>query len=250
MPAPLIGITTDRQLNAFGQPQIYIMEPYVKSVIQAGGAPVLIPLGLPDEMLKEILGKVAGVLLTGGGDIHPELYGGEPHPRVAGIDEDRDRIEIQTIKEILRVRKPFLGICRGLQLVNVAAGGTLYTHISDQHPQAIEHYYYPNWPREHIAHSVEVKPESRLAKVLGGSQAAVNSQHHQGIEKLAPGLEATAHAPDGLVEAVEMPHYPFGLAVQWHPEWLQDQAPMRSLFAAFVKAAQLKQETHNGLEIS
>jgi putative glutamine amidotransferase len=250
MPAPLIGITTSRQNNKYGQPQIYIMEPYVQAVVKAGGAPFLIPLGLPEDLLKEMIGKMAGVLLTGGGDIHPEVYGGELHPSVDGIDEDRDRIEFQVIKETLRARKPFLGICRGLQLINVAAGGSLFTHISDQFPQALEHCYYPDWPRNYLAHSVRVQPKSRLSEVLGVNEVQVNSQHHQGIRDLAQTLEATAFSPDGLIEGVEMPRYPFGLAVQWHPEWLQDQAPMRSLFAAFIQAAQMKHDAQNAIDIA
>jgi putative glutamine amidotransferase len=250
MSAPLIGITTSRQYNQRGHPQIYVTEPYVQSVVAAGGMPFLIPLGLPNDLLKDMISKMAGILLTGGGDIKPEIYGGEPHPRVDDIDDDRDRVEFQVINETLRLRKPFLGICRGLQLVNVAAGGTLYTHILDQHPEAIEHSYYPDWPRDYIAHPVRVLPKSRLAEILASTHVQVNSQHHQGIRQLAPGLEATAFSPDGLIEGVEMTRYPFGLAVQWHPEWLQSQPEMRSLFAAFVQASQMKQDAASASDIS
>jgi putative glutamine amidotransferase len=250
MPTPIIGITTFRQLNKYGLPMICLMESYVQAIVQAGGAPFLIPLGLPEELLKEMINKVDGLLFTGGGDIDPNLYGGEAHPKVDQVDEDRDRMEMQAIKDSMRARKPFLGICRGLQLVNVAAGGALYTHITDQYPDALEHCYYPDWPRAHIAHEVNIKANSRLAQALGTKEVRVNSQHHQGISKLAPGLEANAFAPDGLIEGIEIPNYPFGLAVQWHPEWLRDQQPMRALFAAFIQAARLKHEAQNALDLS
>jgi putative glutamine amidotransferase len=250
MSTPMIGITTFRQQNKYGLPMICLMESYVQAVVQAGGAPFLIPLGLPEDLLKEMVAKVDGMLFTGGGDIDPALYGGEAHEKVDQIDADRDRIEMQAIKESLRVRKPFLGICRGLQLVNVAAGGGLHTHISDQHPNALEHCYYPEWPRAYLAHEISLKEGSRLAQVMGVQQAQVNSQHHQGISVLGRGLEANAFAPDGLIEGIEIPNYPFGMAVQWHPEWLQDQQPMRALFASFVQAAQRKHEAQGTLDLS
>jgi putative glutamine amidotransferase len=249
MPAPLIGITTSRTLNDKGQPMISLMETYVRSVLGVGGLPLLIPLGLPAEFLKQLLDQLDGILFTGGGDIHPEIYGGVQHPRVDTVDEDRDRVELELFKETRRARKPFLGICRGIQLINVASGGTLYEHILDQHPQAIEHYYYPDWPREYLSHTVEVAEGSRLAEALGQTVVEVNSQHHQGIRQLAKDFKATAFAPDGIIEGLELPGYPFGIAVQWHPEWLQHMAPMRGLFNAFVNAARLKHDASGGMDL-
>lgn len=237
MAAPVIGVTTSRMLNKQGLPAIYVMEAYVQAVAQAGGAPLLVPLGLGEQELQGIVARLDGVLLTGGGDIDPQQYMADGHPRVSEVDQDRDRVEIRLFKDVLQARLPFLGICRGLQLVNVALGGTLYTHITDQHRGALEHSFFPDWPRSHLAHTVQVEQGSWLASILGEQAIQVNSLHHQGVHKLAPGLQVSACAPDGLVEAIELSGHPFGLAVQWHPEWLLNQAGMRSLFRAFVEAA-------------
>jgi putative glutamine amidotransferase len=249
MPAPLIGITTSRMDHSQGHSMVVLAEAYVQSIIDAGGAPFLIPLGLPEEMLKDILKKVDGILFTGGGDIHPEMYGGQTHPSVSLVDEDRDRIELHLFQDTVQARKPLFGICRGLQIMNVASGGSLFTHILDQHPGALQHSYYPDWPRTYIAHEVTITENSRLAQAIGQTDVQVNSLHHQGICQLAPGLVATAFAPDGLVEGVEIPDYPFGLGVQWHPEWLQNQPAMRALFRAFVEAARMKHSAENAMHI-
>ena len=131
---------------------------------------------------------------------------------------------------------PFLGICRGLQLINVGLGGTLYADIADQVPGADKHDYYPDWERDYLAHPVEVDLGTRLADIIGGGKVDVNSLHHQSVDKVAADLVVTAKAPDGVVEAVELPDHPFGLAVQWHPEWLTAHSRMRALFAAFADA--------------
>jgi putative glutamine amidotransferase len=136
-----------------------------------------------------------------------------------------------------------LGICRGLQVANVALGGTLYTHIPDQHPNALQHEYSGEDgipARTALVHPVRIEEGSRIGKILGEPILNVNSLHHQGIKAVAPGLKAVAFAPDGLVEAVEMSEHPFAIAVQWHPEWLTDQEPIRRLFRAFVEAAAVK----------
>jgi len=237
MSLPLIGITTARARNRRSLPTISIPEAYIQAVVQAGGVPLMIPLGLPDEWYADILDRLDGILFTGGGDIHPELFGGKPHSEVSQVDRDRDRVEIRLFNEAVSLHRPFLGICRGLQLINVAMGGSLYTHIKDQHAASLEHSQPPERPRAHLAHAVKVNETSRLAQILGNSTVEVNSLHHQGIQELGSGLEAVAFAPDGIIEAVELPGSPFGLAVQWHPEWLLDYAPMRQLFRAFVETA-------------
>lgn len=237
MNQPIIGITTYRTTNEAHHPILALGENYVQAVAQAGAMPVLIPLGLPDDQLDEILSRLDGILLSGGGDIDPATSGVEAVSEVSGVDPDRDRVEIRLVKTALSKYLPFLGICRGLQVINVALGGSLYSHIMDQHPQALKHDYYPDWPRDHLPHAVRIESDSRLAAILGTTNPKVNSLHHQAIHNLAPGLQATAYAPDNLVEAVELPDHPFGLGVQWHPEWLTTQAPMRALFRAFVEAA-------------
>lgn len=239
MRPPLIGITTYRTKNAAGNPIMALAEHYVQSISQAGGHPVLIPLGLPEAQLTSLAAQMDGILFSGGGDISPESYGLESSPVVKGVDPDRDRVEIQMVQSAVSDGQPFLGICRGLQVINVALGGTLYTDISDQHPNAIKHNYNTGWPRDHLPHNIQVDPASLLAPILDTNAPGVNSLHHQGIRDLAPGLQVSATAPDDLIEGIELPEHPFGLAVQWHPEWLTKHRPMRHLFQAFVEAAAL-----------
>jgi len=237
----VIGIVTSRILRNH-MTNMYLNEAYVQAVVGAGAAPLLIPLGLPEAALRQAVGRVDGVLFSGGGDMAPDRYGSQPHPRVAEVDEDRDRLELALFAQVLEDGTPFLGICRGFQVLNVAMGGTLYEDITDQHPGAIRHDHYPNIPRDHLAHPVQIIEETHLARILGKPVLEVNSLHHQGIRRLAEGLKASAHAPDGIVEGVEVPKHPFGLAVQWHPEWLGAHAPMRALFQAFVEAADKERE--------
>jgi putative glutamine amidotransferase len=206
-------------------------------VARAGAIPVLIPLGLPEDDLNQLLSSLDGVLFTGGGDIDPALYGGVPHATVHEIDPDRDQMEIHLVRRAVERGGPFLGICRGLQVINVALGGSLYTHIQDQHPNALKHDFFPGHPRNFLAHPIKVDEGTTLAGILDQPVVQVNSLHHQGIHRLAPSLTPSAYAPDGLTEAIELRSHPFGLAVQWHPEWLQDQDEMRALFEAFVQAS-------------
>ncbi|OGO37474.1 MAG: hypothetical protein A2W35_14130 [Chloroflexi bacterium RBG_16_57_11] len=237
MPAPLIGLTSYRHLNTYGLPLNSITEAYARAVTSAGAIPVMIPLGLAEETLDALLVRLDGILFTGGGDVHPERYGSQAHPLVDDVDVDRDRVEVHLLHRTLEQGLPFLGICRGLQVINVALGGTLFEDILDQRPNSLKHQYYPNWPRNYLAHSVQVKQNSQLWAMLGSSSVQVNSLHHQGIRDLAAPLQATAFAPDGVIEAFELVEHPFGMAVQWHPEWLQEHPSMQSIFRAFVQAA-------------
>jgi putative glutamine amidotransferase len=235
---PMIGVTTYRDLTNQGYPRFSASEAYTTSLARAGAIPILIPLGLPQADILALLDRLDGLLFSGGGDIDPRAYGHPPHPLVKETDLDRDQLEFELLKATIQKGTPFLGICRGLQVVNVALGGTLYEDIREQEPHPIEHAYYPDYRREFLAHPVRVEPESHLAGILAGAEFQVNSLHHQGICQLAPGLSPTAHAPDGLVEAFELPDYPYGLAVQWHPENLQDQPSMRALFRSLVEASE------------
>ncbi len=240
MPIPLIGVTTYRSANKSGNPNYGLNQAYSHSLSAAGAAPVLIPLDLPQDSLFTILSRVDGLLFTGGGDIGPQLYGGSRHPQVSGIDPDRDRTELLLYQAARQNDLPFFGICRGLQLVNVAQGGTLYEHIIDQHPDALDHSHNSEHGRDRLAHQLRLTAGSNLERILGQSTLEVNSLHHQGIRKLGAGLRATAYAPDGLIEGIELENHDFGLAVQWHPEELQAHASMRSLFENFVCAAQAR----------
>jgi putative glutamine amidotransferase len=236
--APLIGVSLGRRINPHGYSHLDLPEAYTRAIVRAGGWPVLVPLDLEEAALAGLLSRLDGVLLSGGGDVHPQRYRSRSHPLVAGVDPDRDRTEIALAHLAAGEGKPLFGICRGLQVINVALGGSLYEDLLDQYPQALQHSCFPDHPRDHLAHPVRVQPNTRLAGILGGPSSPVNSMHHQGIRDLAPGLQAAAFAPDGLVEAVELFGHPFGLAVQWHPECLQEHEPMQRLFRTFVEACE------------
>lgn len=234
---PLIGVTMFRKDSGRNYNFLAVTEAYVTALIEAGALPIMIPLGLPKSDLEDLRNRMDAILLTGGGDIDPDLYGGVPHPTVHEIDHDRDRDELHLARKVIETGQPFLGICRGLQVLNVALGGTLYTHITDQHPGAMRHDFWPDHPRDRISHPVRIDEDTALAEILGHPMLDVNSLHHQGIKDLAQGLKPSAYAPDGLIEAVELPDHPFGLAVQWHPEWLSGEYRTPALFKAFVQAA-------------
>jgi len=243
MSGPLIGVTAAHTTSKSGARFVSVADAYLKALSQARACPVIIPLGLPDSTLMELSRHLDGVLFTGGGDIQPSVYGEQSRPEVSEIDADRDRIEFLLLNNVIDNGVPFLGICRGLQVINVGLGGTLYADISTQRPGALKHDFYPDWPRDYLAHDVQIDENSRLAKILGESYSMVNSLHHQAVRRVAPGVLATAYSPDGLVEALEVGDHPFGLAVQWHPEWLTEYAQMRALFRAFVEAAVRRRET-------
>jgi putative glutamine amidotransferase len=241
MALPLIGITSrTAAISPSTHPTVMLQKSYVDAIQSAGGLPVMIPSDIQENGWKNLVDRLDGILFPGGGDIAIEYFHGTPHPAVYGIESARDAIELGLVREAIASQVPFLGICRGLQVVNVAMGGTLYTHIPDQLPHSLVHDY-PGEDsiksRTALLHPVSIEAGSHLAKVLGRTGLLVNSLHHQGIQDVAPAAVAVAHAPDGLVEGIELPEHPFGMAVQWHPEWLTDQEPIRSLFKAFVDAA-------------
>jgi len=233
---PLIGITTNQSHNVNWQPTIMLMQSYVNAVIQAGGVPVLIPSLIAEDGWDVVYSRLDGILFSGGGDIALEHFPGEPHPRINEVDPARDAIELNLVKTAASDGKAFLGICRGCQVVNVALGGTLYTHIPDQLPNALDHDY-PGNKRTILVHEVKIEEGTRLADIYGEPIINVNSLHHQGLREIAPSLRAAGQAPDGLVEAIELRDHPFGIAVQWHPEWLTDQESTRNLFRKFIQAA-------------
>lgn len=238
MTVPIIGVTMTRMQSQHGYPLHMVTEAYIRAITASGGCPVLIPLGQPEENLTRIFSMVDGILFTGGGDVQPELYHSLPHPLVEDIDSERDQIEIFLVNEAVNKNLPFLGICRGIQVINVALGGTLYEDVLDQRPESMRHDYFPEMPRQYLAHEVRLESGSRLAYIIGQTTAPVNSLHHQGIKQLAPGLQASAFATDGLIEACELPDHRFGLAVQWHPEWLNAEPNMPNIFKHFIEAAQ------------
>ncbi|HKI53314.1 MAG TPA: gamma-glutamyl-gamma-aminobutyrate hydrolase family protein [Anaerolineales bacterium] len=233
---PLIGITTNQSKNTHGHPTVMVMQSYVNAVMQAGGVPVLVPSMIHEDGWDALYARLDGILFSGGGDISLKRFSGEAHPRVDDVDPERDSVEIKMLQSAVEDGKPFLGICRGCQVMNVALGGTLYTHIQDQLPNSLDHAY-PGNRRTVLVHEVKLEEGTHIAEVMGEPILKVNSLHHQGLKDIAPSLKITGYAPDGLVEAVELPDHPFGIAVQWHPEWLTDQQPTKNLFRKFIKAA-------------
>ena len=233
---PLIGITTNNTTNSYGQPIVMVQQSYIRAVMQAGGVPVLLPSSVGDDGWDAAYSRLDGILFSGGGDISLDYSPGDPHPRIDDVDLDRDSVELKMIQTAASDGKPFLGICRGCQVMNVAFGGTLYTHIPDQLPGALDHSY-PGNMRTVLVHEVKIEEGTHVAEIYGNPIIKVNSLHHQGLKDIAPSLRVAGHAPDGLVEAVELPDHPFGLGVQWHPEWLTDQESTRNLFRKFVESA-------------
>jgi putative glutamine amidotransferase len=215
-----------------------LMPTYTEAITKAGGIPLLIPLGLDEDDLNHILGHVDGLLLPGGGDLDPVHYNGAVDVPLGGIDRERDRTELFLCQIAVDLGVPFLAICRGLQLFNVALGGALIEDIASMRPDAIDHDLPDYQPRNYLAHSVTILPDSALFQHIRSESCEVNSIHHQAIRSVAPALKVTALAPDGIIEAAELPDHPFGLGVQWHPENLVDDDPaMLSLFKGLVTAA-------------
>ncbi len=231
---PLVGLTTS---NGRKTSNIYIPRAYVEAVRAAGGLPVLIPAGCRPDDVPQLRETLDGVLIIGGADIDPAVFGGEDDAHIQLDGRERDDLEIALVRAAAGAGWPLFGICRGLQVINVALGGTLYTHIPAQLPGALKHNRDTISERDLLAHTVNITAGTRIAGITGAGEIKVNSLHHQGIHRLGNELLASGASPDGLVEAVEIPGHPFALGVQWHPECLPHIAPMRCLFTAFVEAA-------------
>ena len=229
MKQPLIGITTygkDEQ-NRYALPRDYVL-----CVRRAGGIPVLIPPG--EAAPSPLLDRIQGFLLAGGGDLDPQLYGGRVSDKTYMIDAERDQAELALAQAIIERRKPCLAICRGIQVLNVALGGTLIEHLPDEMGESVLHRAPP---REPIEHTITIKADSRLAKTLGQTAIRAASWHHQAIRSPGKGLHVVARAPDETIEAVEMADNPRLIAVQWHPELTAAHDPLQQkLFAALIES--------------
>lgn len=238
MPAqPLIALIATRQTHLKRAPTYEIPQAYLDATLTAGGLPILLPTSLPITALPELVNRFDGFVLSGGGDVDPALYGGHLDATVHSIDPERDAFERALIPLVLQADKPLLAICRGVQILNVALGGSLYEDIPSALPEALRHDWYPDIPRDYLAHTVEIEQGSRLAEILGTRKLRTNSLHHQAIRQPAPGLEVVARAEDDVIEAVELPGKRFAIGVQWHPECLPNEPAMQRLFSEFVNAA-------------
>jgi putative glutamine amidotransferase len=242
MSRPLIGIPSfyDTTSPESMPPRFAMSRPYIAALAASGAVPLIIPLGLDDETLRALYERLDGLFMAGGGDLNPETYGCEPHPKTNGIDALRDETELRLLHWALDDHLPILGVCRGVQALNVAAGGTLIQDIADELPHAIRHQYFPEKQRDYVAHPVEVESRSHLARIIG-HKAQVNSFHHQAVRAVAPNFRAVAFAPDGVIEAIEHCDREFVIGVQWHPEGLiAFDGAMRNLFETFVQHSRRK----------
>lgn len=237
---PLIGVPTGREKSQrFHGLPLYIMnQTYVRTLENLGALPVLIPLQMSEATLRGIFERLDGLLLPGGEDIDPARYDEERHPQLGSTDAERDRTEFLLAGWAIEEGLPLLGVCRGVQVLNVVCGGSLFQDLTSQRPELAKHDYFPpTFERFRISHQVAIEADSRLAQALGQIHE-VNSMHHQGIAGLGNGLRVTAITEDGLAEALEIPELPFVLGVQWHPEELAKTDGLSAgLFFDFVEAA-------------
>jgi putative glutamine amidotransferase len=232
---PLIAVSASTRLQD-GLERVRLNQAYIHALEQAGLVPLVVPPLADDAAAPAILRNVRGLVLTGGEDIDAAHFGARRHPRAFAPHPRRDRWELTLCAEARRLALPTLAICRGIQLVNVALGGTLIQDVASERPAATVH---DGHPRQARVHEVQVTPASRLATALGATRVTVNSSHHQAIDRLGEGLVTTAVAGDGIVEGIESTSDDWWLVgVQWHPEELvgTPEAWDRSLFSAFAAA--------------
>lgn len=242
---PIIGIATQTLEPIPGQlPLAWVMgQKYVRVLRAAGAVPWVIPLLEGDEeTLRAIYERLDGVFLTGGVDVDPAQYSAEKQPICGRIDPPRDWTELNLVRWAKADGKPVLGVCRGMQVINVALGGTLYQDIAKEYRAGQKHDCFPcednGFRRDQLIHDVKVRPDSRLGAILGAAQATVNSMHHQAVRTVGQGLRISATASDDVIEGLEGRNGQFLVGVQWHPEELaESQDGMRRLFEAFIQAA-------------
>lgn len=236
---PLIGITTSTHVcgdqGPAGLRRFALPAYYVARVEEAGGLPLLLPSTGP-EGAAAYVARLDGLLLSGGVDVDPQAYGAEPHARLGEVDPARDAFELAVVRAAREAGRPILGICRGMQLANVAFGGTLVQDIPSELPGAFRHAQ-STTDMEATSHRVQLEAGTGLRRLAGADEVRVNSFHHQSMACVAPGFRVTARAGDGVIEAMEHVEGPFFQCVQWHPERLVRDGLTRTLFGAFIEAA-------------
>lgn len=241
---PLIGITCnyDQQdgwgastgLIVSGQDGSYVASDYVYALEKAGATPVLIPQCADFESLKPLLELLDGVLVSGGHDVGPEHYNAFPKGYCGKISPRRDAQDLAVARYALKSGLPLLGICRGVQILNVAAGGTLYQDLEKE--GNFENHFGDKYPRNYPWHSISLAEGSALKKIFGKETLKVNSFHHQAVRDTVPGVKTAAVSSDGVIEAIEVGDHKFAVGVQWHPEMMFDSEEQMRLFRAFVEA--------------
>ncbi|MEG0687418.1 MAG: gamma-glutamyl-gamma-aminobutyrate hydrolase family protein [Hungatella sp.] len=228
----MIGLTPSHNQET---DEIRMGPTYLHAIAKAGAIPVLLPLEAAKEDLVQLVDTFDGFIFTGGPDIHPFYFGEETQGSCGNASEARDTLELALLPLVMAAGKPILGICRGLQLINVALGGTLYQDLPSQFKEDVPTAHTQPFAYTLPAHHVTVAEGTLLAGIAAASEISVNSIHHQAIKDLAPGLTASGYAPNGLIEAAEKSDYPYLLGVQWHPEYLRDKdACSARLFQSFL----------------
>jgi putative glutamine amidotransferase len=229
---PTIGLIP---LEDIQRESLWMLPGYMNGIVEAGGLPLMLPLTNDKTLIRQIAEQLDGFLLTGGQDVSPSVYGAPVSPNCGETSPKRDEMELLLLEEVLRRGKPVFGICRGIQFLNAALGGTLYQDLPTEHPSGISHAMKP--PYHLPKHTVEILHNTPLHALLAIDTLPVNSYHHQAVKTLSPKLEPMAVSPDGLIEAAWMPAADFVWAVQWHPEFshITDEHS-RKLLKAFVDA--------------
>lgn len=217
-------------------PRVFVNLPYIRALEEAGALLLLTGRPKDDGDLDALAGLADGLFLCGGSDMEPQHYGKNMCPHVKNPDPERDALELGLLRHADQKGIPVFGICRGMQVMNVHAGGALFRDLEDERTNTIKHDNHDNKDRGVAAHEITVQPDTILARMIGPGTFGVNSLHHQGVNGPGSGLRVSATAPDGLVEAIERTDRPFWLGVQWHPEELRDPV-WKNLFKEFVEAA-------------
>lgn len=232
---PLIALTPYYNIE---KEEPYMRPAYLKAIRAAGGIPVILPPELEEPELIRLIDTFDGVLFTGGPDVHPFYFGEETLAHCGNVSVKRDTLELALLRLAMAAGKPILGICRGVQLLNIGLGGDIYQDIPSQFHEEIPIAHSQPFYYDIPAHTVSVEPGTLLAGIVQTTILKVNSMHHQAVRTPAPGLVASGYGPNGLIEAIEKPDYPYLLGVQWHPEylWEADKAAAQ-IFSSFVEAA-------------
>lgn len=249
---PIIAVTTTSYSGAeYRTPQILLGSPYIEAIERVEATPLLITPAHGESSIIDLLEMSDGLMLTGGEDVDPSRYGQKPHPKLETVNHQRDEMEFLVLERALEMGVPILAVCRGLQILNVAFGGTLYQDLPTQKPEGVAHEQ--NAPINERWHATTVEPDSRVAELFGATEFQINSFHHQGIDRLGEGLRPVGWAEDGLVEAVEATDHPWVIGVQWHPERGEAELPGHRghpdwrLFAAFAAEARARRAARSAV---
>lgn len=237
---PIIAINASVSRSENDNPNITLRANYVDAVTSAGGTPVVLPPLESTDIVDQQIALCDGFIFVGGPDLDPARYGEEPHPTMNPMPPRRENYDFELINKVIKARKPFLAICLGCQQVNVALGGTLIQDINSQTSTTIQHSkkQMSSPPR----HDVTIEPGSKLHDLVDTTTLSANTSHHQAVDRPAKDIVVTSHAADGIIESYELRDYPFGLGIQWHPEYLVAEKEHLALFEALVKEASRQRE--------